>query len=62
MLMKMMNTRLNTYFGILFNSCVNQTAEESTAKEPVWCIAAIEVGTYVRRVVIPSATYNRKIH
>lgn len=46
----------NTYLGNLFNSCVSHTAEESTANEPDWCIAAMEVGTYVRRVVIPRVT------
>lgn len=45
-----------SYLGNFFSSWVNQTAEESNANDPVWCMAAVDVGTCDRRVEIPSDT------
>lgn len=54
----------NLYLGIRlrnFSSCVSQIAVDSTNNEPLWCAIAKLVGTKVNRVVIPSATYNKKV-
>ena len=41
---------------MFFNSWDNHSAEESVTKAFAWCMAAIETGTYVSRVVIPNPT------
>lgn len=51
----------NIYLGNLtcFSSCVNHTAKDSSTRLPDWWAAAIGTGTYVKRVVTPSATWNQ---
>lgn len=39
---------------------MSQRAPLSSAKEPVWCVAARGVGTYISRVLMPKVTCCRK--
>ena len=47
------------YLGSFFSSCVSHNATDKRRREPLWWPAAIDVGTYVKRVVIPKATYRK---